>query len=48
MTDALHVGPFLLGAAALAHVLTPSVTARGVPNMSAFAAVEVQAGAGGA
>jgi malate dehydrogenase (oxaloacetate-decarboxylating)(NADP+) len=40
MTDALHVGPILLGTARPAHVLTPSVTSRGVFNMSAFAAVE--------
>ena len=42
MTDALHVGPILLGAAQPAHVLTPSVTSRGVVNMSALAAVEAQ------
>jgi len=42
MTGALHVGPILLGAAAPAHVLTPTVTARGVLNMSALAAVEAQ------
>ena len=28
MTDALHVGPILLGAAQPAHILTPSVTSR--------------------
>jgi malate dehydrogenase (oxaloacetate-decarboxylating)(NADP+) len=38
-TDALHVGPILLGTKKSAHVLTPSVTSRGVVNMSAFAAV---------
>nr|WP_194303968.1 NADP-dependent malic enzyme [Chthonobacter albigriseus] len=38
-SEALHVGPILLGAARPAHVLTPSVTSRGVVNMSAFAAV---------
>lgn len=37
MTDSLHVGPILLGAAAPAHVLTPSVTSRGVVNMAAIA-----------
>ncbi|PLX36225.1 MAG: NADP-dependent malic enzyme [Hyphomicrobiales bacterium] len=42
MTDALHVGPILLGAAQTAHVLTPSITSRGVVNMSALAAVEAQ------
>nr|WP_274424077.1 NADP-dependent malic enzyme [Chelativorans sp. YIM 93263] len=41
MTDALHVGPILLGAARPAHILTPSVTSRGVVNMTALAAVEV-------
>ncbi|MDK9695748.1 MAG: NADP-dependent malic enzyme [Siculibacillus sp.] len=40
VTDALHVGPILLGAAKVAHVLTPSVTSRGVVNMSTLAAVE--------
>lgn len=40
MTDALHVGPILLGAAKPAHILTPSVTSRGVVNMSTLAAVE--------
>ncbi len=42
MTDALHVGPILLGSALPAHILTPSVTARGVVNMTALAAVEAQ------
>ncbi|MBL8575272.1 MAG: NADP-dependent malic enzyme [Hyphomicrobiaceae bacterium] len=42
MTDALHVGPILLGSAKPAHVLTPSVTSRGVVNMSVLAAVEAQ------
>jgi len=40
MTDALHVGPILLGTARPAHVLTTSVTSRGVVNMTAIAAVE--------
>ncbi len=40
MTDALHVGPVLLGTAKPVHVLTPSVTSRGVVNMTALAAVE--------
>jgi len=40
MTDALHVGPILLGVAKPAHILTPSVTSRGIVNMTAFAAVE--------
>jgi malate dehydrogenase (oxaloacetate-decarboxylating)(NADP+) len=42
MTDALHVGPILLGSAMPAHILTPSVTSRGVVNMTALAAVEAQ------
>ena len=40
MTDALHVGPILLGTAQPAHILTPSVTSRGVVNMTALAVVE--------
>lgn len=40
MTEALHVGPILLGTALPAHILTPSVTSRGVVNMTALAAVE--------
>lgn len=40
LADALPVGPILLGAAKPAHVLTPSVTARGVVNMTALAVVE--------
>ncbi|MHB2265152.1 NADP-dependent malic enzyme [Aliihoeflea sp. PC F10.4] len=40
MTDALHVGPILLGTALPAHILTPSVTSRGVVNMTALAVVE--------
>jgi malate dehydrogenase (oxaloacetate-decarboxylating)(NADP+) len=45
MTDGLQVGPILLGAAKPAHVLTPSVTSRGVFNISAIAAVEAIHGA---
>ncbi len=40
VTDALHVGPILLGSARPAHILTPSVTSRGVVNMTALAVVE--------
>ncbi|TCD11792.1 NADP-dependent malic enzyme [Oricola cellulosilytica] len=40
MTDGLHVGPILLGTAKPAHILTPSVTSRGVVNMTALAVVE--------
>jgi malate dehydrogenase (oxaloacetate-decarboxylating)(NADP+) len=42
MTDALHVGPILLGAARPAHILTSSVTSRGVVNMTALAVVEAE------
>ncbi len=40
--EGLHVGPMLLGTALPAHVLTPSVTARGITNMTALAVVEAQ------
>ncbi len=36
------VGPILLGAKLPAHILTPSVTARGILNMSALAVVDAQ------
>ena len=39
-TDALHVGPILLGVAQPAHILSQSVTSRGVVNMTALAVVE--------
>jgi malate dehydrogenase (oxaloacetate-decarboxylating)(NADP+) len=45
IADALPVGPILIGAAKPAHILNGSVTARGVVNMTAVAAVEAQAGA---
>ena len=38
-----QVGPMLIGAAKPAHVLTPTVTVRGIVNMSAVAVVEAQA-----
>ena len=40
--EGLSVGPILVGTAQPAHVLTPSVTARGVVNMSAIAVVDAQ------
>jgi malate dehydrogenase (oxaloacetate-decarboxylating)(NADP+) len=40
--DGLHVGPMLLGTSRPAHILTPSVTARGIVNMAALAAVDAQ------
>ncbi|MBZ0147047.1 MAG: NADP-dependent malic enzyme [Pseudorhodoplanes sp.] len=43
LADALAVGPILVGAARPAHILTPSVTARGVINMTAIAVAEAQA-----
>ncbi|KZE36644.1 malic enzyme [Chelatococcus daeguensis] len=43
LADALPVGPILLGPAKPAHVLTPTVTARGIVNMTAVAVVEAQA-----
>ena len=43
LADALPVGPILMGAARPAHILTPTVTARGVINMTAVAVAEAQA-----
>ena len=40
MLDALHVGPILLGTDMPAHILTPSVTSRGIVNMTAIAVAE--------
>jgi malate dehydrogenase (oxaloacetate-decarboxylating)(NADP+) len=40
--DGLAVGPILLGMARPIHVLVPSVTARGIVNISAVAALEAQ------
>lgn len=40
--DGLPLGPLLLGMAKPIHVVVPSVTARGIVNMSAVAALEVQ------
>ncbi|WP_370196414.1 NADP-dependent malic enzyme [Aurantimonas sp.] len=40
MTGALHVGPILLGVSSPAHVMTPSVTSRGVVNMAAIATAQ--------
>ncbi|MDX5593064.1 NADP-dependent malic enzyme [Pseudovibrio sp. SPO723] len=42
MTDALHVGPILLGTAKPAHIITPSITSRGIVNMTALSAVDAQ------
>ncbi len=40
--NGLSVGPILIGLSKPAHVLTPSVTARGIVNMSAVAVVDAQ------
>ena len=40
--EGLPVGPILVGTAAPAHVLTSSVTARGIVNMTAVAVVDAQ------
>ena len=42
LADALPVGPILIGPAKPAHILTPSVTARGIVNLTAVAVVEAQ------
>ena len=46
LADALPVGPILIGPARPVHILTQSVTARGILNMTAVAAVEAQERAG--
>ncbi len=43
VAEALPVGPILMGAAKPAHILTPSVTTRGIVNMTAIAVAEAQA-----
>jgi malate dehydrogenase (oxaloacetate-decarboxylating)(NADP+) len=40
--DGLSIGPILLGVGQPAHILTPSVSVRGIVNMTAVAAVEAQ------
>ncbi|MBV9519306.1 MAG: NADP-dependent malic enzyme [Hyphomicrobiales bacterium] len=42
LADALPVGPILMGTAKPAHILSPSVTSRGIVNMTAVAVVEAQ------
>ena len=42
MADAQNVGPMLLGAARPVHIVTPSVTTRGLVNMTAVAVVDAQ------
>ena len=42
VADGLAVGPILIGVAQPAHIVTPSVTVRGIVNMTAVAVVEAQ------
>ena len=42
VTRSVAVGPILIGPAKPAHILTPSVTARGIVNLAAVAAVQAQ------
>ncbi len=42
MAETLPVGPILVGTAKPAHILTPSVTARGIINMTAVSVAEAQ------
>ena len=38
--NALHVGPILLGASRSVHIVTPSITSRGMLNMTAIAVLD--------
>lgn len=40
MNNGLHIGPILMGTAQPAHILAPTVTSRGIVNMTAIAATE--------
>jgi len=42
INEAVSIGPLVLGAARPAHVLTPSVTVRGIVNVTAIASVDAQ------
>ncbi len=42
MADGQNIGPILLGAAKAAHIVTPSITVRGLLNMTAVAVVDAQ------
>ena len=42
-TEALLVGPLLLGASKPLHVMVPTVTARGIVNMTALAVAQASA-----
>ncbi|MEX0385200.1 NADP-dependent malic enzyme [Spiribacter pallidus] len=46
VTDAVSIGPIILGMSKPAHILTPSVTVRGVVNLTALAGVEAAMAAG--
>ena len=46
VTDAVSTGPSILGMSKPAHILTPSVTVRGVVNLTALAGVEAAMAAG--
>ena len=41
IADGLEVGPILMGMGNRAHIVTPSITARGLLNMSALAGTPV-------
>ncbi|HHB82456.1 MAG TPA: NADP-dependent malic enzyme [Devosia sp.] len=43
MTDALSVGPMLMGTRKPAHILPPSITSRGIVNMASIAVTEALA-----
>ncbi len=43
MTDALAVGPILIGTNKPAHIVAPSITSRGIVNMASIAAAEALA-----
>jgi malate dehydrogenase (oxaloacetate-decarboxylating)(NADP+) len=47
-TEALQVGPLLLGMQKPLHVLVPAVTARGIVNMTALSAAQAEGGVAGA
>lgn len=38
--EGISTGPILMGSAAVAHIMTPAATSRGIINMTAFASVE--------
>ncbi|MBN9412668.1 MAG: NADP-dependent malic enzyme [Candidatus Paracaedimonas acanthamoebae] len=42
MADGQNIGPILLGASKAAHIVTPSITVRGLLNMTAVAVVDAQ------